>query len=956
MAEPPSNGAVEQAFLFGPFRLLPAQQLLLEGSAPVRVGSRALEILNALVERPGELVPKNELMARAWPRTVVEESNLKVTVAALRRALGDGRAGQRYVINIPGRGYRFVAPVLRMDAGESGTQGLPAGDSNLPYGATRVFGRADVVAALAAQLPQRRFVSIVGPGGIGKTTVAIAVAEALGGQCEHGAHFVDLAPLLDARFVPMAIAKALGLAIHSGDALPIVLGALRDRRMLIVLDSCEHVLHATAAWIEQILAAAPGVLVLTTTREPLRARAETVHRLAALGAPPASDRLTAGDALAFPAVELFVERASACLESFAMSDADASVVADICRKLEGIPLAIELTATRADAFTLRELSALLDNRFRLLALDRRGASSRHRSLSAALDWSHELLQDGERTVLRRLSVFAGTFALASAEAVAGGDADVALALEGLVAKSLVCADVSGVAVRYRLLDTMRAYAAQKLSESGELADLRQRHARHLLDVLTRAELESHQRRGADWTDEHAPRIDDVRGALAWAFSVEGKLALGIQLTIAAIPLWTQLSLLDECRVNVERALASECPGHPLDASGRMKLCAALGQALLYTQGPQARTDALLKEALAIADEAGDVRYQLRMLWALPVYLVFAGQNRAALGYLRRLRTLARRNGDSADELSAERLIATALHYFGRHSSARRRLDVALARRIGPVQQSHISRFQFDQRGAARGTLANLLWLQGFAEQAERMAALAVDDALESHHPLSLCSTLGNTSFPIAFCMGDLEAAERHLRRLREHLERNALEVWRSRADFLESMLMSERGDPGGADRMADALLQLQASGFLLRRSYFLCALARGLSLAGRHPQARATLDGAIAWCGHTGEHWYLPEVLRLKGELVRGAGGGAALREAETLYRQSLGMAQGQGALAWSLRSATSLAELCIDLGRHDEAAELLDAVLLQFTEGFETADLFKAGELASRLRIANAA
>ncbi|OUM02614.1 ATP-binding protein [Variovorax sp. JS1663] len=955
MAEP-SSGPVEQAYLFGPFRLLPAQQLLLEGSAPVRVGSRALEILNALVERPGELVPKKELMARAWPRTVVEESNLKVTVAALRRALGDGRGGQRYVVNIPGRGYRFVAPVLRMDAGESGAHGLAPGECNLPYGAARVFGRGEVVSALAAMLPQRRFVSIVGPGGIGKTTVAVAVAEALSATCEHGAHFVDLAPLLDARFVPVAIAKALGVAIHSRDALPILLGALRDRRMLIVLDSCEHVLHATAAWIEQILAAAPGVLVLTTTREPLRARAETVHRLAALGAPPPSDGLTASDALAFPAVELFVERASACLESFSMSDAEAPLVADICRKLEGIPLAIELTATRADAFTLRELSALLDNRFRLLALDRRGASSRHRSLAAALDWSHELLQEGERTVLRRLSVFAGTFTLASAEAVAGGDADMALALEGLVAKSLVSADVSGAAVRYRLLDTMRAYAAQKLSESGELTDLRRRHAQHLLDVLAGAELESDRRRSADWADDHGRHIDDVRSALAWAFSVEGRVELGIQLTIAAIPLWTQLSLLDECRLNVERALASERQGPPLEATGRMKLCAALGPALLYTQGPQPKAEVLLKEALAIADGAGDVRYQLRMLWALPVYLVFAGNYRAALGYLRRLRTVARRHGDSVDQLSAERLIATVLHYFGRHPSARQRLEQALPRYAGPARQSHILRFQFDQRGAARGTLANVLWLQGHAEQAEGMAALALEDARESHHPLSLCSALGNTALPIAFCMGDLAAAGRHLRQLREHLERNALEVWRSRADFLEGMLMAERGDAEGADRMADAQGRLEATGFLLRRSFYLCALARGWMLAGRRPQAHAVVDEALAWCGHTGERWYLPEALRLKGELLRATGGSAALGEAEQCHRQAMDMARRQGALAWTLRSATSLAELCVELGRQEEAAQLLDPVILQFSEGFATADMVRASQLASRLRVSRAA
>jgi predicted ATPase/DNA-binding winged helix-turn-helix (wHTH) protein len=955
MTELPS-GPVEQAYLFGPFRLLPKQQLLLEGEFPVRVGSRALEILTALVERTGELVSKNDLMARAWPRTVVEESNLKVTVAGLRRALGDGRLGHRYLVNIPGRGYRFVAPVLRVAASASGPHALPPGNNNLPHCATRMFGRAEVVSALAAMLPERRFLSIVGSGGIGKTTVAVAVAEALIAKCEHGAHFVDLAPLLDARFVPMALANALGVTIHSEDAVSALLVALRDRRVLVVLDSCEPVLQATAALVEQILAAAPGVLVLTTTREPLRARGETVHRLAALSSPPTSHGLTASSAQTFPAVELFVERAAACLESFSLSDSEAPIVADICRKLEGNALAIELTATRVDAFTLRELSTLLDDRFRLLNLGRRSAFPRHRSLAAALDWSHDLLLEGERTVLRRLSVFAGTFTLASAEALAGGDCDVVTALEGLVAKSLLSADVGGAVVRYRLLDTMRAYAAQRLSESGESADLRQRHAQHLLDVLTRAEVESHQRLSSDWTADHGRRIDDVRSALTWAFSVDGDVELGVALTIAAIPLWTQLSLLDECRLNVERALACEMPGRPLTRRGRMKLCAALGMALLFTRGPRPETETLWKEALDIADQTHDVQYQLRMLWGLPVYFVFTGDYRSALGYLRRLRIAARDHGDSADQLCAERLIATIFHYFGRQASAQRRLDRVLQRYRAPVQQSHISRFQFDQRGAAHGTLANVLWLQGCAEQAERMARLAVEDAQESDHPLSLCGALGNTAIPIALYIGDHQAAERHLSRLLEHLEQNAIVVWRSRADFLHGMLMIERGDPSGADQMANSLMQLRAAGFLLRRSYYLCALARGQALAGRYFEAHATIDDALAWCKQTGERWFLPEALRLKGELLRTEGSGTAAREAENLYRQAMNGARRQNALAWELRSATSLAELCVDLGRHEEAAELLESVLLRFTEGFETADLRKACHLISRLRIARAA
>ena len=938
-----SSPTAERVYLFGPFRLLPAKQLLLEGDTPVRIGGRAFDILTALVEQAGSVVTKNELMARAWPHAVVEESNLKVTVAALRRVLGEDRPGHRYLANVPGRGYRFVAPVQCSDVSHAPERVPRPQWHNLVHAPTRMVGRTEVVTSLADALPERRLLSIVGPGGIGKTTVALAVARTLVDRGERDVGFVNLASLPDARFVPMAVAKALEVTIHSENATSALALALRDRRLLIVLDSCEHVLETTAALVDEILAAAPDVLILATTREPLRARGETIHRLAPLTAPASTEGLTASEAQTFAAVELFVERATASREGFTLTDADAPVIADICRKLEGIALAIELTATRVDTFSLRELSALLENRFRLLSLDRRTAVTRHRSLAAALDWSHDLLTESERTVLRRLSVFSGAFTLASALAVAGGEGDLVAALEDLVAKSLVSADVSGPVVRYRLLDTTRAYAAQKLQESGEGPETRRRHADHHLAVLTRAEEESTHLQIAEWLAGHGRNIDDVRGALAWAYSSEGDPDLAVALTIAAIPLWTQLSLLDECRTNSEAALQ-----RPLPPSDRMKLLAALGVALLYTRGPQPVTEALWKEALELAEQVHDVRYQLRMLWGLPVYLVYYGDYRAALGYLRRLRVVARKHGDGADRANTERLIATTLHYFGRQRSARQRLDRVLQTYAARAQQAHIARFQFDQRATARGTLATILWLQGYATQAAQMAREAVEDAHAADHPISLCNALGLAAFPVSLYIGDLPAAERYLKQLLDHLSRNSLAVWRSLGDCLEGMSMVERGELAGVDRMQDALERLVASGFCLRQSYFLGALARGQARAGRLSDALGTIEAALAWCERTGERWFLPEVLRLKGEFLRAKGN---LHEAEESYRQAIQWSRRQGALAWELRATTSLTELCVDLERPSEALDALVAARSRFTEGFETVDLQRASFLISRLQ-----
>jgi DNA-binding winged helix-turn-helix (wHTH) protein len=264
--------ASERAISFGPFRLVPAQRLLLEDDNPVRVGSRALDILTALVERPGELVGKDELIARVWRGTFVEEGNLKFQVGALRRALGDGRGGRRYIATSAGQGYRFVAPVSVAQAPAAAA--LPAAPTrqnhNLPQQLTRLIGRADAASRIVARLQRHRLLSIVGPGGIGKTSVARAVAEALITTYEHGVWLIDLAPLAEPRLVPSAVAQVLGFDIRSDDPVPGLVGALRDRRLVLVLDNCEHVIEAAATLAVAILRGAADVHILATSREPLR--------------------------------------------------------------------------------------------------------------------------------------------------------------------------------------------------------------------------------------------------------------------------------------------------------------------------------------------------------------------------------------------------------------------------------------------------------------------------------------------------------------------------------------------------------------------------------------------------------------------------------------------------------------------------------------------------------------
>ena len=447
---------------FGPFRLFAAERQLRKGDEALQLGGRALDTLIALVERAGEVVTRGELISRVWPNVTVEEANLRVYIANLRKALGDGREGSRYIVTVPGRGYCFVAPVTRSASQHSPSRDVAALDrlQRLPPKLTRMIGRDDTVRGLSAQLMMYRFVNIVGPAGIGKTTVAISVAHLLLDGFNGAVFFVDLAALTDAKLVATTVAQALGLMVQTRDPLRSLPAFIGDRKFLLVLDNCEHVIHSAATLAERVVDGTPQTHVLATSREALRVEGEHIHLLYALDCPPVEGGLTAAAALKYPAVQLFMERAAASGHDAVLNDIDAPIVATICRRLDGIPLAIELAASHAGTLRIRGIADLLDNRFSLLWRGRRTAVPRHQTLNAMLDWSYNLLSPHERTVLSRLSVFVGDFKLEAACSVAA-DAEIdqassTRAIISLLAKSLISKTESRGSTYYRLLDLPRS--------------------------------------------------------------------------------------------------------------------------------------------------------------------------------------------------------------------------------------------------------------------------------------------------------------------------------------------------------------------------------------------------------------------------------------------------------------------------------------------------------------------
>jgi predicted ATPase/DNA-binding winged helix-turn-helix (wHTH) protein len=935
-------------YSFGPFVFIPEQQLLLRGDATVRVGSRAFEILTALVERPGELLSKAELQSRVWPDTFVEESNLKVNVAALRRALGDGKDGQRYVATVTGRGYRFVAPVRTTQRDVRLSMPAPSARTNLPVPNGRLVGRAEAVDAIMQALDVSRLVTLVGAGGIGKTTVALAVGEHLKDKYEHGVWFVDLASMNDASVVPASIAATIGLTTHSAGIEAALTAFMRDRESLLILDNCEHLLPAVASYVEMLLARAAGVRILATSREALGNRGERAYRLPALGTPPRSAGLSAAEALTFPAVELFVHRASETFSDFVLRDEDAPAVAEICQRLDGLALAIELAATRVDAFGTRELLDLLDDRFQLLK-GRQTDRLRHQTLTAALDWSYGLLTENERDMLRCLSVFAGAFNLDSACAIAASDgrsrAECIGYVASLVSKSLLATERGTAGTHYRLLDTTRRYALAKLAENGELDGLRERHAEHLLELARRAETEWNSRPTAEWLDAYGRRLDDIRSALAWAYSGSRSPRTCVALTVAAIPFWEHLSLVEESRASIDRVL-EEAFAAFRDEREEMKLNMAFGTTLLHTRGPLPEVKAAWTKALQFAEKLGDADYELRCLWGLCDYHTWTGSHRVALGISDRIRRLANDRGDRSASNNVDRQAGTALRYLGELAEARRLLERMIGRYVPPIVRSDIARFQLDPRLAARGTLANVLWLQGYPDQALAMAEHQLEGARLADHAVALCNALVHTACPIALLSGNLPAAERLLAEIETHVDEHGMSVWNAMARCLRGEWLLRCGDASGLTILQGALDELSKLGFRMRYSAHLGAYAAGLGACGELDPALAAIDEAIALSQTSGEVWAMPELLRIKGDLSWLEGRDTAAHAAADFYQEALVAARQQGALSWELRAATSFAELWHRLGDRERAAKVLGPVYSRFDEGFGTCDLVRARAL----------
>lgn len=889
---------------FGPFRLHTEPLRLCRLDEEMRLGGRALALLQALVVRPGEVLSRAELEAQVWPYSVVEDSSLRVHVAALRRALGDGVDGARYIANIPGRGYSFVAAVARTGTAAPAPVAAPIQPDrifNLPTSLNRLIGRDANIKVLSEELARRRLVSIVGHGGIGKTSLALAIADRVRQQYEAGVCFVDLAPLTASNHVVETVVSALGLSASAESQICELENWLRPRRLLLLLDNCEHLLDAVAELVERVLKRAPGLVVLTTSREPLDAEGEWVHRIAPLETPPDGLAVDSEGALGFSAVQLLAERAAASLDSFTIDGGNVHLAAALCRRLDGVPLAIEFAASRIGLLGLQGVCVQLDDRLRLLGSGRRTALPRHRTLRALLDWSYDLLAPPQQEVLRRCGVFKGGFSLEAALAVIADDslpaALVRDSLLDLVAKSLVRAELAHEPPRYILLEITRAYALERLDGDPRSNAVRRRHAEYMLLLLKRRAAEGSESLPQRSLLSYASHAGNFRAALAWCFGPDGDPATGIALLGTDFHPMALYLGENEYRLRARQALDAILAGVPADPMHEVRIFSVFHY-ITAANGDKPALDRLHR----IAEQDQDPNARLEALYQLHAHNFGHGDYHLCDPLSRRSEVAARSCG-AAEMLHARRLRALASHYCGEHAAAAEYASSLLYHDDQRVPL-HLSGW-LSRRVSMQIVMARVFWMQGQGERAMALATECLRNAQDSRFPAALSQALCLAALPVALWQGQDRFAGTLLAQLETHLAQHPQQYW---APWLEGLqqLMTLRTQP---QVLVTPLPDLKDAKLLDHLASF--------GAWGHHEQAMARWrQGMVGWSG--------PELLRIQGELLLRHDAPEAQAAGEAAFTEALALARKQGAHAWALRASNSLARLRLAQGRAADARTLL--------------------------------
>jgi predicted ATPase/DNA-binding winged helix-turn-helix (wHTH) protein len=925
---------------FGPFRLYPGQRKLLCRSVEVRLGGRAMDVLRALAKKKGALVHSDELFAAAWSDVFVHESNLKVTVASLRRTLREYSPSHDYIRNVVGRGYWLSSDVRPLSSSEDIPRSAP-----LPELRT-IIGRDEEIAALVETMAHYRLSTIVGAGGMGKTTVAVAAAQIFEDEAGHAVTFVDLARVVSEEFVASTIAAALGISVGDKDVLPAAASLLARRKALLVLDTCEHVQREVARICDVLLNDTANLRVLATSRRALGSQFERVVLLPPLTVPPEGGDDTVEAVLAYSGPQLLTTLASD-KAGYKIAEKDAPAIAEICRRLDGAPLAIELASSRLKAQSADLVLGELDDRFRRLRRDGPGGPLRQQTLLLTLEWSYALLTRREADALRAMSIFSGTFVTDSVIYVGAAlelvPATVVKAISGLLGNSMLSIDQEAGEPRYRLLDSTRAFARDLLVAHNELDRVSTRYAHLQLETLERANSKQGGMPVRDWQVLCAGQVDDLRKAIDWALHGRNDLLLGIKLVAAGLPVWQTLSLdLEGCR-NCNAALTELDGIDCRDPNLELNLSVGLAAANALLSNDTEKTIATFQRAIKLAQTASDANAEFRALGALALYAVLRGTQSDPAGTLEAMREAAIRTNDPFALWEQQHVYAFWESCSGYFSSAHARLE-SIFIEIDAYPEHLLTKSQVNTKLMMRTNFAATAWYAGKIGRAQTLVNETLEMALAVGHGLTLTYCLGTGLIDALMQMGDYQKAEYGIDLLERTIDRHGLGAWVAKAMCYRAAFeaFSERSRDPGRLRLAFDSLGGKAAN-VEHQAYF-AILARAMLDAG-HIDDVLEVSDFVFRLGT--QRWVQPEFLRIRAGTERAKG---QIDRAEATLRASLRNAEEIEAPSFKFRAAYDLASLLHERGASIEARELLAPLCNHFSDGFDTRDLRRARELLEQL------
>jgi predicted ATPase len=901
---------------------------LFENGNRLLLGTKACRILIALAERHGEIVSPAELTEAAWPDQHVEEVNLRVQIGAIRKVLAECSAHAPTIKTVPREGYLLILPEESADT--ETPERRPA--RYAPRLLEPLIGRTDAMAHLAQLLATRRIVTIKGAAGIGKTSLALAAAAQWAGAGREWV-FVDLAVPINSAQVAQKVHAALELTGKPQDLVSDIVRALRSEEILIVLDNCEHVLDGAAAISQALGQKTDGVRILATSRESLATYGEHVFQLDPLDCGPVGRRLKASEALAYPGIELFANRAKARGQSLMVHDGNVSQIAEICQRLDGIPLAIQLAASSCEVMTVGELARRLDDRFSLLTHGERTALPRHKTLQAALEWGHDLLQPAEATVFRRLGVFRHAFAAADVHEVAtGGDLarlQVDEAIKALTAKSFMVVEGASGRTMFRFLETTRIFALAKLGEVSELTAVVERHARNVLGRFASI--------GGLPASSHTKAIfrslvDDWRGAHDHALeTAQGPLAL--DLLHRALTMCERLNITDEF---VDR---SEKTFDLIDQTGDRSLVSKeLAVRNHYSQilaiygstrdlESLSKMTASAKKALDLARTIDAVPEQLQALWALANSASGRSDTQKQLFFANEFRAVADRLGDPQMLQNAYRLQCAGRYWSGDFAGAVAAVNEALR---DPGQFMATVSTRGDGHASTTLTMyARAKWAIGEFDEAIAQATRARLLAHEAGDARTLYYVLYTSVLPISLWSGNMAEAVEHITTIEELARQYSAAGWGKHMKqwHIAINLLQQCGGSYGSAAVA---APFGAEWFADNATSLHCAFHK--------PQDLVRVSDRV-------DHWCTAEHYRAAGEQVL-AGAYPDLPAVRLLFDAALDIAERQGAIAWQIRARNSIARLCLAADDRDGAAAVLAPVRSRFSADSVNADVRMAWSL----------